>query len=198
MENASKALIMAASILLGVMIIAIGVYLFSSYAQYSSSTYKKIEQAQIDQFNSQFLKYYGSEEVTIRSYSSDPASEKKEIVPILCTAHDIISLANLAQKNNQYYEIENEVTEGSEASNYIQIKLKKVDNNVEKWNEEEKIKFLKQSTKTVILPNGDTMVKNMYYQLKEEPKVNSGTKRVYLLIFEESKYNKVDNVEIIS
>lgn len=197
MENASKALIMAASILLGVMIIAIGVYLFSSYAQYSSSTYKKIEQAQIDQFNSQFLKYYGSEEVTIRSYSSDPASEKKEIVPILCTAHDIISLANLAQKNNQYYEIENE-GKGSEASNYIQIKLEKVDNNVEKWNEEKKIEFLKQSTKTVVLSNGNTMVKNMYYQLKEEPKVNSETKRVYLLIFEESKYNKVDNVEIIS
>ena len=126
MENASKALIMAATILLGVMIIAIGVYLFSSYAQYSSNTYKKIEQAQIDQFNSQFLKYYGSEEITLKKYdASDSDISQKKIVSILCSAHDIISLANLAQKNNQYYEIENEVTEGSEASNYIQIKLKK-------------------------------------------------------------------------
>lgn len=196
MENASKALIMAASILLGVMIIAIGVYLFSSYAQYSSSTYKKIEQAQIDQFNSQFLKYYGSEEVTIRSYSSDPASEKKEIVPILCTAHDIISLANLAQKNNQYYEIENEVTEGgSEASNYIQIKLKKVDNNIEKWTEEKKIDFLKKSTYSVTI-NGKVRVKNRYYYINSEPKINSGTKRVYYLEFEEYKYS--DDMEIIS
>lgn len=195
MENASKALIMAASILLGVMIIAIGVYLFSSYAQYSSSTYKKIEQAQIDQFNSQFLKYYGSEEVTIRSYSSDPVSEKKEIVPILCTAHDIISLANLAQKNNQYYEIENEVTEGSEASNYIQIKLKKVDKNIEKWTEEKKIDFLKKSTYSVTI-NGKVRVKNRYYYINSEPKINSGTKRVYYLEFEEYKYS--DDMEIIS
>lgn len=195
MENASKALIMAASILLGVMIIAISVYLFSSYAQYSSSTYKKIEQAQIDQFNSQFLKYYGSEEVTIRSYSSDPASEKKEIVPILCTAHDIISLANLAQKNNQYYEIENGVTEGSEASNYIQIKLKKVDNNIEKWTEEKKIDFLKKSTYSVTI-NGKVRVKNRYYYINSDPKINSGTKRVYYLEFEEYKYS--DDMEIIS
>ncbi len=196
MENASKALIMAATILLGVMIIAIGVYLFSSYAQYSSNTYKKIEQAQIDQFNSQFLKYYGSEEITLKKYdASDSDISQKKIVSILCSAHDIISLANLAQKNNQYYEIENEVTEGSEASNYIQIKLKKVDNNIEKWTEEKKIDFLKNSTYSVTI-NGKVRVKNRYYYINSEPKINSGTKRVYYLEFEEYKYS--DDMEIIS
>ena len=37
MENASKALIMAASVLLGVMIISFAVYLFSTFGSYSSS-----------------------------------------------------------------------------------------------------------------------------------------------------------------
>ena len=36
MENASKALLMAASVLVGVMILSLGVYLFSTYAEYSS------------------------------------------------------------------------------------------------------------------------------------------------------------------
>lgn len=192
MENASKALIMAATILLGVMIIAIGVYLFSSYAQYSSSTYKKIEQAQIDQFNSQFLKYYGSEEITLKKYDSDISQTK--MVSILCTAHDIISLANLAQKNNQYYEIENE-GKGSEASNYIQIKLEKVDDNIEKWTEEKKIDFLKNSTYSVTI-NGKVRVKNRYYYINSEPEINSGTKRVYCLEFKEYKYS--NDMEIIS
>ena len=38
MENASKALIMAAEILVGVMIISIGVYLFNTLGQYSADT----------------------------------------------------------------------------------------------------------------------------------------------------------------
>ena len=59
MENASKALIMAAEILVGVMIISIGVYLFNTLGQYSADTAQDMEQAQIDSFNEQFLKYYG-------------------------------------------------------------------------------------------------------------------------------------------
>ena len=39
MENASKALIMAASVLLGVMIISFAVYLFSTFGSYSNEVY---------------------------------------------------------------------------------------------------------------------------------------------------------------
>ena len=34
-------------------------------------------------------------------------NEKEEPQPILCTAHDIISLANLAYQNNLQYEVDN-------------------------------------------------------------------------------------------
>ena len=39
MENASKALIMAAGVLLGVMIISFAVYLFSTFGSYSNDVY---------------------------------------------------------------------------------------------------------------------------------------------------------------
>ena len=60
MENASRALIIAGSVLIGVLLLSIGVYIFSMYADYSKGMYEKIEDARNDQFNSQFLKYYGS------------------------------------------------------------------------------------------------------------------------------------------
>ena len=40
------------------MIISIAVYLFNTFGQYSAETTAQIEETQITQFNSQFLKYY--------------------------------------------------------------------------------------------------------------------------------------------
>ena len=111
MENASKALIMAAEILLGLAIISIGVYLYNTFGSYSKSTTSQIEQAQIAQFNNQFLKYYGSRTVV------NGGVEKQE--PIKCTIHDIASIVNLARKNNTEYE----VTEKKDNNVYVQIEV---------------------------------------------------------------------------
>lgn len=125
MENASKALIMAAEILVGVMIIGVGVYLFNMFASYSSNNYEKIESTQISTFNAQFLKFYGTDD---------------KGKPIECTIHDIVSLANLAQKNNIEYELVDEVIKGGkisyqkksnitmENSLYVQIDLGNIKN----------------------------------------------------------------------
>ena len=122
MENASRALIMAASVLLGVMILSIGVYLFSVYGQYSANAYKQMDDAQIAQFNTQFLKYYGN---TSRSYTD--ATTGREVIeegPILCTAHDIMSLANLAQQSNKSNEFKDgEIYNQDPNVYYIQIAL---------------------------------------------------------------------------
>lgn len=80
MENASKALLMAAAVLVGVMLLSLGVYLFSIFGDYGTQISNRIEQSKIDQFNSQFFKYENNKEVRI---------------------HDIISLANLAKQYNQ-------------------------------------------------------------------------------------------------
>lgn len=130
MENATKALIMAAEVLVGVMIISVGVYLFRTYGDFSSGTNKEIEDAQIAEFNQQFQKFYGT---------TTKANGKEE--PVECTIHDITSLANLAKKNNSEYEL----TEQSGYSNstyYVQID---VDNhkNIEKYTNDQLIELIK-------------------------------------------------------
>ncbi len=82
MENASKALLMAAGVLMGMMILSLAVYLFVSFGGTSGQIHENIERNQLSQFNSQFTSYEGKENVTI---------------------HNIVSMANLATQNNQNY-----------------------------------------------------------------------------------------------
>lgn len=104
MENAARALTMAAGVLIGIMIISIAVYLFTSLGNTSSEIYSKVEQTKIDKFNSQFLKYYRLD---------------------TCTAHDIVSIANLAKNSNEYYELE----EGSGYNYYVNVIVEDYINN---------------------------------------------------------------------
>lgn len=114
MENASKALIMAAEILIGVMVISIGVYLWTTLGNYSAETTAQIAETQLEQFNNQFLKYYGT--VTTDSGISS----------IKCTIHDIVGLANLANRINESngFTEEGETYSISNSSYYIQIDVK--------------------------------------------------------------------------
>lgn len=83
MENASKALLMAGGVLLGIMVLSLGILLFSSFGGTSSQIHDNIEENQTTQFNSQFTSYMGKDNVTI---------------------HDVVSMAKLATQNNQNYE----------------------------------------------------------------------------------------------
>lgn len=170
MENASKAFIMAAEVLVGVIIISIAVYLFTMFAQHSQETYEKMSEAQISQFNSQFLKYYGSN-----------LNEEGQSIPITCTAHDIITVANLAQQNNAQYDLLEE-TKFQENSFYIQVDIraktgnKTIKANLEKWLEEEKINFLKNAVTT------EGKAKEYICQ---EVHISTITKRVNDIVFKE-------------
>ena len=122
MENASKALLIAAAVLIGVMLLSTMVYLFMNFGNFSSTTYSKIEQAQLDQFNIKFLQYTGS---TLQI--DDWGNEKT--VDVLCTTHDIISLANLARQNNinQGSQEDRADKEYNESIDYIQISVERSD-----------------------------------------------------------------------
>lgn len=64
MENASKALLMAAGILMGILVISLIVYI---YATFSDSTQKNIKQMELNSltaFNSKYLSYDGREDLT--------------------------------------------------------------------------------------------------------------------------------------
>lgn len=138
MENASKALIMAASILLGIMIISVGVTLFQSFGGFSRDISSEIEKNKISEFNSQFLKFYNDN--------------------IELTAHDVVTLANLAQKNN----IEQEVQEGNTA--YIKVRLKEPKYSLEKFTEEQLNKLLQEQSDNLIKID-DELVSKYYYKI---------------------------------
>lgn len=103
MENASKALLMAAGVLMGMMILSLAVYLFANFGGTSSQIHDNAETNQLNQFNSEFTSYVGKDNVTI---------------------HDVISMANLATQNNQNYEFaRRSVRQVTGNDNYIQVIL---------------------------------------------------------------------------
>jgi hypothetical protein len=99
MENASKALLMAAGVLIGILILSLAVYLIVSFGNTSAEIHKQNEVQQLEQFNSQFTSYEGTE----------------------CTIYDIVTLANLATENNIYYEFEKRSNVTSGSDNYISV-----------------------------------------------------------------------------
>lgn len=163
MENASKALIMAATVLLGVMIISVGVALFNTFSDFSSSTVEKMEEKQISEWNNTYLKYQGSTQVT---------------------AHDIISVINSAAQNNKNY-FEDETNKikyaGNENYYYVKVSINGIDKgtNAESWNEEEKMQFLKENSLT---DENETM----YFKCTNV-NISSATKRVYSITFSKIK-----------
>lgn len=82
MENASKALIMAGGVLIGILIISLAVYLFTDFGSTSAQINAQNSQKQITEFNSKFTVYEGNDNITI---------------------YDIITLAGYAKENNEYY-----------------------------------------------------------------------------------------------
>ena len=100
MENASKALLMAASILIAMMVIGIGTYVFNIFGTFSKNQEEELYSYQISEFNAQFTKYETMEEITI---------------------HDIITLANYAKDYNQ----SNGITDTSDAA-YIQVNIQNI------------------------------------------------------------------------
>ncbi len=86
MENASRALLMAATILIAVMLISLGTYLFATFGNYSKNINNNINAKTKQEFNAQFTKYETSE-------SGD-----------LCTVYDIVTIINLAKNSNSKYE----------------------------------------------------------------------------------------------
>lgn len=112
MENASKALIMAAGVLIGVLILSLAVYLFVSFGTSSAQVHKQNEENQLNEFNTQFTSYEGREDITI---------------------YDVITVKNLADENNRHYELES----STDSNFYITVKLEEnsvivINNNNEK------------------------------------------------------------------
>ena len=88
MENASKALIIAGGVLIGLLVISLAVYLFVDFGRTAADINNQNAEQQIVEFNSKFTKY--------ESYKDNDGNWKT-------TIYDIISLAGYAKENNEYY-----------------------------------------------------------------------------------------------
>ncbi len=82
MENATNALLMAGGVLIGILILSLAVYLFTTFGGTTAKVNDQNAQVQLTQFNAQFTKYEGITTNTI---------------------YDIITVAGLARENNIYY-----------------------------------------------------------------------------------------------
>lgn len=179
MENASKALLMAAGVLIGIMVLSLAVYLFVTFGSTSAQMHQQKEQDQLNQFNSQFTSYEGKEDITI---------------------YDIVTVANLATENNKYYEFDTKTSlprNNKVSENYIWVVVssRKYSTGIVKiltFGKEKDSAFINKEYNDVI--NGDlrqigsnysTFGEDSYYlyKYKCETDISSITGRVYKVIF---------------
>lgn len=66
MENASKALMIAGGILIAMLVLSIGVYLFANYRDVSYSYEKNMSTTEIQKLNSNFTKFDKRDNITIQ------------------------------------------------------------------------------------------------------------------------------------
>jgi flagellar basal body-associated protein FliL len=64
MENASQALIIAGGILIAIIVLSVGVYLFVNYSKVSESYEKLQENKEINKFNTNFTKFKDRTDIT--------------------------------------------------------------------------------------------------------------------------------------
>ena len=79
MENTSKALIIAAEILMGVLLLTLMAFTFRALGNFSDAVNSNIETKNINEFNTKFEKYRGRKDLT---------------------AQDVITIGNLAKQYN--------------------------------------------------------------------------------------------------
>ena len=86
MENATKALLMAAGVLIGIVILSLGVYLYGTIGNYVQMSQEEMNNQALIKFNTQFYNY--------------TAIENQQY-----TFQDIITIANIAYENNSEKEL---------------------------------------------------------------------------------------------
>lgn len=100
MENAVKALLIVAGVLIGVLILSMTVALYSSLSGYAEEVTLGMEQNELNRFNEQFTKYIRND----------------------LTIHDVVTAASIAYENNLDYNLD--ITSANENTYYVQVWLK--------------------------------------------------------------------------
>lgn len=97
MENASKALLIAGSVLIAILLLTLFSYLFTKMSEDSSRIVDAIEQNNKLEFNQQFLTY---DKIQNRIFGYENNDQTKPVYGYL-TAQDVATIINLAKDNNK-------------------------------------------------------------------------------------------------
>ena len=168
MENASRALLIAAGVLVGVLLLSLAVYLFTIFGNFGSEMSIQMNQENISEFNSQFTKY--------ESHQDENGDWQN-----LCRAQDVVTIANLAKENNGQYDY----TSSDEGTGYYYVRVivktgHNTRNNYETASIDDYTNFLKQFSGSI--QNG---VFNVTYFKCTNIKINENSKRVCSITFEQ-------------
>lgn len=113
MENVSKALLLSASVLLAIFIVAMGVRLFSSASRVTKAYDSSMSQVQIASFNTNFTKFMGA-------VTDETNTEKQKYA----TIYDVISTATFAYDYNSRQVIDPRSTESLNDTGLVRVDLK--------------------------------------------------------------------------
>lgn len=94
MENASKALLMAASILIGLIVLSLGIYLVNTFKSFSQDYNDSLEIQRMEQFNARFTAFSTRNNISIH-----------EIMTLTNYADEFNSTNNIEPTNNQYIKV---------------------------------------------------------------------------------------------
>ena len=101
MENISDALLIAAGVLIGILVLSLAVYLFNTMGSHAANIQGEIDENEIAKFNDRFMKYDGATDITIQ---------------------DVITVKNYALESNKKYSGYNYEQDRAENNNeYIDV-----------------------------------------------------------------------------
>lgn len=100
MENASKALLIAAEVLIAIMLLTLFSYIFTKMSEDTAKIEEKAKVSKITEFNQEFLNYEGRGTIVVGTDSSGNNLYNNPI-----TIQDVATLINLAIDNNKNYKL---------------------------------------------------------------------------------------------
>lgn len=120
MENASKALLMAAGILIGILVLSLAAYFVLSFSQLYFDIDRQNADQKMAQFNTQYTAYLHRTDLTI---------------------YDILTIVSYAKENNQNYMDEAGQVYSGEEQNIVTITLKRGIDTIQNAQEKDKADF---------------------------------------------------------
>lgn len=176
-ENASRALIMAAGVLVGVLLLSLAVYLFTIFGNFGSEMTTQMNEKNLSEFNAQFTKY--------ESYQDENGKWQNT-----CRAQDVVTIANLAKENNNKYEYT--VSDANTGYYYVKVIVKNVSSN---YKDNFEIASLNDYTTFLANYSGESIyseeqqkdIFNVIYFKCTDIKINENSKRVCSITFTRMK-----------